>query len=318
MITNVRIGNDIKLIWQILKGGQPVDLTGATDVKVSVFQGGNSSCGNVYIDTFKITDAVNGILSVEIPKEVITEVGYMWTVLEYTLHDDDMIDGDRKVTVDNVPVRIVSLTAEASQVYEFNVSSDILAGFQGLSAYEVWLKDNPDKTKEDYFDWLQQPATAIATEVSQAEALRVTAEQGRVEAEIIREQQEEDRQINTATAISNAENATENANTAAQNADDARLAIQDDLALKADQADLVQLESDVEQLAYVKIKNEVVNGNFENGLIAPFSRNDGFNGESNLVINSSSPISGNYDIRLTIITPTTAPGRPAFLGLDRA
>ena len=49
-------------------------------------------------------------------------------------------------------------------------------------------------------------------------------------------------------------------------------AIQDDLALKADQADLVQLESDVEQLAYVKIKNEAVNGNFENGLIAPFSK----------------------------------------------
>src|SRR5690554_2015574 len=185
MITNVRIGNDIKLIWQILKGGQPVDLTGATDVKVSVFQGGNSSCGNVYIDTFKITDAVNGILSVEIPKEVITEVGYMWTVLEYTLHDDDMIDGDRKVTVDNVPVRIVAVTADASQDSEFTVSSDIQAGFQGKSAYEVWLDENPGKTLQDYFDWLQQPATDVAEDVSQAEALRVQAETLRAQAENI-------------------------------------------------------------------------------------------------------------------------------------
>lgn len=226
MITNVRIGNDIKLIWQILKGGQPVDLTGATDVKVSVFQGGNSSCDNVYIDTFKITDAVNGILSVEIPKEVITEVGYMWTVLEYTLHDDDMIDGDRKVTVDNVPVRIVSLTAEASQVYEFNISSDILAGFHGKSAFEVWLTQNPDKTEEDYFNWLRQPATDIAETVG-------LQEQARVEAEELRVLAEQDRQTNTQIAITNAENATENANTAAQNANDARETIQDDLALKA-------------------------------------------------------------------------------------
>ncbi len=39
--------------------------------------------------------------------------------------------------------------------------------------------------------------------------------------------------------------AAENANTAAQNANDARLAIQDDLALKANQTDLAQLESEV-------------------------------------------------------------------------
>jgi hypothetical protein len=50
---------------------------------------------------------------------------------------------------------------------------------------------------------------------------------------------------NTAAGLAN--NAATAANTAAGLADDARLAIQDDLALKADQADLVQLESDVKE-----------------------------------------------------------------------
>ena len=42
---------------------------------------------------------------------------------------------------------------------------------------------------------------------------------------------------------------------------------------------------------------------------------------STLAINSSTPISGNYDIRLTIITPattTTYRNRPIFYGLSRA
>ena len=82
--------------------------------------------------------------------------------------------------------------------------------------------------------------------------------------------------------------------------------------------DSAQLESDVEQLAYVKIKNEVVNGNFENGLIKQFSKTDGGGGASNLVINSSTPISGNYDIRLTITTPATGGGRPSLSGLKKA
>ena len=55
----------------------------------------------------------------------------------------------------------------------------------------------------------------------------------------------------------------------------------------------------------MKIKNEAVNGNFENGLIAPLSKGDSGGGASTLAINSSTPISGNYDIRFTIITPST-------------
>ena len=81
---------------------------------------------------------------------------------------------------------------------------------------------------------------------------------------------------------------------------------------------LSKLVDDVEQLAYVKIKNETVNGNLENGLIAPFSKADGFGGASTLSINSSTPISGNYDIRLTITTLSPSSGRPSLNGLHRS
>lgn len=82
-----------------------------------------------------------------------------------------------------------------------------------------------------------------------AESLRATAESSRELAESLRVDAEILRQTNTQTAITNAEEATLNANTAAQNANDARLAIQDDLALKANQTDLAQLEGEVSQKA---------------------------------------------------------------------
>ncbi|MDD4700520.1 MAG: hypothetical protein PHV07_09785 [Oscillospiraceae bacterium] len=205
---------------------------------------------------------MNGMIAVEVQKEVITKLGYLWTVLEYTVPDSSMIDGNRKITVDNVPVRIVAVTDEASQDSEFTVSSDIQAGFQGKSAYEVWLDENPDKTLQDYFDWLQKPAIDIAETVN-------LQEQARVEAEELRVLAEELRQTNTATAISNAENATENANTAAQNADDARLAIQSDLGAKAFHGyasiEVAKTLKQVEDDTSVKMTNLITNGNFVNG-----------------------------------------------------
>lgn len=179
-----------------------------------------------------------------------------------------------------------------------------------------------------------------------AEGLRAAEETARVNNESTRQSAEELRQTNTAEAIQSANTAAQQAdtattaattaageatdaaglandaataaNTAAGLADTARLAIQDDLASKADQTELDQLAGEVEQLAYVKIKNEVVNGNFENGLIAPFYRTDGSGGASTLDINSSTPISGNYDVRFTITTPATGGGRPNLFGLNRA
>lgn len=284
MRTSVRIGNDIKLMWQILDGGVPVNLMNATDIKVSIAQGGTPSCNKIEITTFEVTDAVNGMIAVEVQKEVITKIGYLWAVLEYTVPDSGMIDGNRKVTTDNLPVKIVGLTDEASQDSEFTVSSDIQAGFQGKSAYEVWLVENPDKTLQDYFDWLQQPATDIEQVVSSNETVRISSEETRQLNETARVEAEALRQNNTAEAI-------QSANTAAQQANTARTELTTAVNTKLGEADgkieemnttlsaydgrVTQVESDIDQLAgdvsllrgdaTVKIENIVVNGDFANG-----------------------------------------------------
>lgn len=133
-----------------------------------------------------------------------------------------------------------------------------MIGLKGLSAYEVWLKDNPDKTKEDYYNWLRQPATDAGNAVQEqtnlfisekeeeidnvvgeiayneskrleAEALRVSAESTRVENENARIEAESERNTAEAARQENTTIAIQNANEAASNANDARLAIEGDL-----------------------------------------------------------------------------------------
>ena len=335
----IRQGNDFIFLWTIVRNGIPEDLDNAKNIKLH-FK--NFDCiGEV--KSFQIVDG--NIVRVEVSPEWASRLGAYRLILSYKFEDQSYSDGDRKCVVDVLAFNIVPKTSEADDLTEVSKTTDIMIGFFGLSAYEVWLKDNPDKTKEDYYNWLRQPATDAAESlstleqtVSGNEALRVTAEQGRSDAELlrvgaegirdanetdrinaegIRDANETDRinaerdrvdaedlrelaetaretaeglrQTNTATAIQQAgtattaantaageansaataantaagaannaaeaantaagaaNNAATAANTAAQNADNARLAIQDDLALKADQADLVQFESDVKE-----------------------------------------------------------------------
>ena len=85
-----------------------------------------------------------------------------------------------------------------------------MIGFFGLSAYEVWLKDNPESTKEDYYNWLRQPATDAVSLIDDKiehldevidsstanEAERVTAESTRKTAETSRISAEAERKAN--------------------------------------------------------------------------------------------------------------------------
>jgi hypothetical protein len=333
----IRQGNDFIFLWAIERNGEPEDFSNAVNIRLH-FK--NFDCVGE-VKSFQIVDG--NIVRVEVSPEWASNLGAYRLILSYEFEDQSYSDGDQKCVVDVLAFNIVPKTSEADDVTEMAKTTDIMIGLQGLSAYEVWLKDNPDKTKEDYYNWLRQPATDAAESlstleqtVSGNEALRVTAEQGRRDAELLRndaegirdsnetdrinaegirdanetdrinaerdrvdaedlrdqaevarEEAERLRQTNTNTAIQNAGEATtaantaaglaneataaantaaglaneataaantaagganeaaEAANTAAQNADNARLAIQDDLALKADQADLVQLESDV-------------------------------------------------------------------------
>jgi hypothetical protein len=333
----IRQGNDFIFLWTIVRNGIPEDLDNAKNIKLH-FK--NFDCVSE-VRSFQIVDG--NIVRVEVSPEWASRLGAYRLILSYEFENNSYSDGDRKCVVDVLAFNIVPKTSEADDVTEMAKTTDIMIGFFGLSAYEVWLKDNPDKTKEDYYNWLRQPATDAAASIGELEqtvsgneAERVTAEQGRRDAELLRndaegirdsnetdrieaegirdanetarinaesdrvdaedlrdqaevarEDAERLRQTNTNTAIQNAGEATtaantaaglaneataaantaaglaneataaantaaglaneaaEAANTAASNADDARLAIQDDLALKADQADLVQFESDV-------------------------------------------------------------------------
>ena len=336
-----RIDEDFKHVWAINWNGLPEDFSDATEIVLTASVFGKKKQLERGID-YVIED---NLIIVDFTPRFATIAGIYNLELKYIKPSDGFIDGERRSAVDIDVVQIVSKSSQVTATGDITSTSEAMTGFQGLSAYEVWLKDNPDKTKEDYYNWLRQPATDAAESlstleqtVSGNEALRVTAEQGRSDAELlrvgaegirdanetdrinaegIRDANETDRinaerdrvdaedlrelaetaretaeglrQTNTATAIQQAgtattaantaageansaataantaagaannaaeaantaagaaNNAATAANTAAQNADNARLAIQDDLALKADQADLVQFESDVKE-----------------------------------------------------------------------
>ena len=175
-----------------------------------------------------------------------------------------------------------------------------LKGEKGDSAFTVWNKENGgNNTYDDWIDFLQAPATQIEGIVSANEAVRIENENQRVidegkreqlydntvilkgEVETLKTETEtaKDSAISAATlandkanlanvaaqsatdATIEAQTATQEATTAASLADRARLAIQDDLVLKANQTDLEQLESEVS----VKLNNLITNGNFVDG-----------------------------------------------------
>ena len=323
-----RINEDFKHVWAINWNGLPEDFSDATEIVLTA-----SVFGKKTILERGIDYVIEGnLIIVDFTPRFATIAGIYNLELKYIKPSDGFIDGERRSAVDIDVVQIVSKSSQVTATGDITSTSEAMTGFQGLSAYEVWLKDNPGKTKEDYFNWLQKPATdavslidakideldtaiqqeserveaedirlsneqsrveaealrvtaealratAEASRVSaeaprvtaealrvqaeneretaeavrvqtennrvtaeqeraQAENLRATAETSRETAEGLRVEAETLRQTNTQTAIANAEEATLNANTAAQNADNARLAIQDDLALKADQADL--------------------------------------------------------------------------------
>jgi len=134
------------------------------------------------------------IVRIEFTPVLCNTTGVYNLELSYTLPDETLSDDDRKCVVDVDAFQIVPRSYQADDPSELSVTSDMAIAFQGKSAYGVWLETH-EGTEEDYISFLRQPAIDAA-------------------------------------ATANA--AAELANTAAELADDARLAIQDDLAMKAD------------------------------------------------------------------------------------
>jgi hypothetical protein len=184
----IRIGNDFTLLWAIERDGEPEDLVSASDKKLTIRTVYDSKELQVNIvDTNK--------LSIDFTPEIITRIADYNLLFTYTLPDIELSDQDRKCSIDLDCFTIVPNSALADAAADFSVTSDMAIGFHGDNAFIVWQKiaGNEDKTEDDYFDFLQLPATEVAEAVTIAEGLRVIAEDGRVEAEELRVTAEEGR-----------------------------------------------------------------------------------------------------------------------------
>ena len=158
--------------------GEPEDFSDATDIALFF---------NIYDKKIELTKDVNytitdNIIEIDCTPDICNILGVYNLELHYTKPSDGFIDGERRSAVDIDAFRIVAKSDKADDIDEISSVSESAFGFQGLSAYEVWLKDNPGKTKEDYFAYLQKPAIDAGASISElegeiqvSEGLRVAA-----------------------------------------------------------------------------------------------------------------------------------------------
>lgn len=238
----IRLGNDFLFIWAIVRNSQPEDLTIAESIELTL----KSYDGSVEISNYDIVDTNK--LAIQFTSSILDKTADYNLRLSYSIPDNTMDDGLRNCVVDIDCFSIVPKTALADEANEFAETSDIGVAFKGDDAYQVWLMEH-EGTLQDYYDWLQKPATDAAdlaneatgnaneaikaletlnVEVSTAEDLRATAEQGRVSfyEQVVAWYNAAVTSISTAlnniaTAIQNAVTATTNANNATTSANNA-------------------------------------------------------------------------------------------------
>ena len=82
-------------------------------------------------------------------------------MFSYDLPEAGFVDDFRKVTIDIANFEIVSESSKADNCNDVAAAGQIEIGIKGDSAFRVWLGEagNSGKTKEDYFNWLQEPAS---------------------------------------------------------------------------------------------------------------------------------------------------------------
>lgn len=199
----IRIGNDFVYLWAIERMGMPEDLDGALDKRLLV-----KTLNTRNEVPFTTT---GNVIRVELTPAICSVIGAYNLEFSYKLPDASLSDDERACAVDIDAFHIVGKSAQADEVDEITSTSDVALGLNGKDAFEVWLEDNPGRTREEYYDFIRRPAIDAAQNVAQ---LEITIQEN----EQTRQNQEEDRQRNTAEAISDAGQAAGNANNAAENA----------------------------------------------------------------------------------------------------
>ena len=183
----VRIGNDINVRWEVKTDGKAVSLEGKA-LKLYV----RSAYRKEEITTFTVEGCV---VNFTYPASMQRMTGARAVILV------DATEGAprRTVCADQAFTLVAHSCEENDDDVEFedfmvSLQSNVLIGKPGLSAYEVWLSEGNTGTLEDWYAYLQKPATDVAAEVTKAETARVEAEKQRVEAETARQDNEAARQ----------------------------------------------------------------------------------------------------------------------------
>lgn len=264
----IRQGNDFLFLWTIVRGGIPEDLGNAKNIRLH-FK--NYDCVSE-VKSFQIVDG--NIVRVEVSPEWASNLGAYRLILSYEFENFSYSDGDRKCVVDVLAFNIVPKTSEADDLTEVTKTTDIMIGFFGLSAYEVWLKDNPDKTKEDYYNWLRQPATDAVSLIDDKiehldevidsstanEAERVTAENIRLSNEIGRVNAESQRVDNEDERLANEINREQAENLRAvaegERADAESLRVSNENTRKSNETGRVNAETDRVDAENIRTSNE--------------------------------------------------------------
>ena len=71
-----------------------------------------------------------GIIKIEVTPEIAPKIGKYYFELNYTLIDTELSDNDRKCRVDTDAFIIVERTAQADEVFEVPISTDISLDFK--------------------------------------------------------------------------------------------------------------------------------------------------------------------------------------------
>jgi hypothetical protein len=145
----IREGNDFIFLWALEREGLPEDFSKAIEKRLTA---------SVFGKKIDVPFTIEGnVLKIEFTPEICSVTGVYNLEFSYTLNDPTFSDEDRKCKVDIDAFQIVARTSQADDPSEFTLTSDMAIGYQGKSAYELWLETH-EGTEEDYFTWLRQPA----------------------------------------------------------------------------------------------------------------------------------------------------------------
>ncbi len=265
-----RIGNDVYLTWEINNNdGSPVDFSDIIDMKVYIRR---AFLNKLHEQKFEVT---GNVIKLHYIAEEQAGIGSYDLLAKWTKADQQVEGGIASFAVDyKNAFKLIGFGETVPDQQDETFSSTIYEAIKGdtgngilsiehtsteglVKTYTVMFTDSTSTTfqiADGHSPVISFTGTTILIDGVPQVDLKGDKGDSFTYADFTPEQIAELKQPATDaaqqadTAITAAITAAGTANTAADNADNARLAIQSDLTLKADEADLVQLAGDVSEI----------------------------------------------------------------------